>query len=48
MNFEFKASNNETEYKALIRGMKIALELGAWRVKIFFDSKLVTQQIQIF
>lgn len=29
VNFEFRASNNEVEYGALIRGIKIALELGA-------------------
>lgn len=44
MNFEFKASNNKAEYEALIRGIKITLELGAQRVKIFFDFRLVSQQ----
>lgn len=45
-NFEFRASNYEVEYEVLIRRMKITLELGAWRVNIFSNSMLVTQQTQ--
>ena len=38
MHFGFKASNNEAEYKALIAGLHLALELQVRNVKIFSDS----------
>jgi ribonuclease HI len=40
-----QASNNETEYEALLHGMKNAKACGATRLKIFWDSNLVVQQV---
>ena len=43
--FDFKASNNESEYEALIAGMAIARRLGAESIKIFSDSQLIVNQV---
>jgi ribonuclease HI len=40
-----QASNNEAEYEALLHGMKMAKACGATRLKIFWDSNLVVQQV---
>jgi ribonuclease HI len=40
-----QASNNEAEYEALLHGMKMAKAYGATRLKIFWDSNLVVQQV---
>ncbi|KAI3747104.1 hypothetical protein L6452_09549 [Arctium lappa] len=42
---DFKATNNEAEYEALIAGIKIARELGATRLHVRSDSSLVVNQI---
>jgi ribonuclease HI len=39
------ASNNEAEYEAHLRGMRMANDCGATRLKIFGDSNLVVQQV---
>ena len=41
----FLASNNAMEYKALINGLCIAVELGATRLYVHGDSKLVIDQV---
>ena len=41
----FLASNNTTEYEVLINGLCIAIELGATRLYIYGDSKLVVDQV---
>ena len=41
LRFGFKASNNQAEYEALIAGLKLALELGVDRLKVFSDSQLI-------
>ncbi|KAI3468832.1 hypothetical protein Pfo_025495 [Paulownia fortunei] len=46
VRFEFKTSNNEAEYEALVRGLKMALELGVKQLSIFSDSRLVMQQVR--
>ncbi|XP_010236701.1 uncharacterized protein LOC104584217 [Brachypodium distachyon] len=38
------ASNNETEYEALLHGMRMAKACGATRLMIYGDSNLVVQQ----
>ncbi|XP_072087260.1 uncharacterized protein [Arachis hypogaea] len=45
LKFEFPASNNQAEYKALIAGLKLAVEVSATKVVIFSDSQVVTSQI---
>ncbi|XP_074313783.1 uncharacterized protein LOC141648977 [Silene latifolia] len=42
---EFKATNNETEYEALILGMQLALELGVRNLQIFSDSLLKVNHV---
>jgi ribonuclease HI len=39
------ATNNEAEYKALIRGLSAAADIGIKRVQIFLDSELVVNQL---
>ena len=41
----FSASNNAAEYETLINGLRIAIELGATRLYIRDDSKLVVDQV---
>ncbi|KAJ9542391.1 hypothetical protein OSB04_028897 [Centaurea solstitialis] len=42
---EFKATNNEVEYEALIAGLDIALRLGAKQLHVRSDSLLVVNQV---
>ena len=37
----FPASNNVTEYEALISDLRIAIDIGATRLYVYGDSKLV-------
>ena len=37
----FAASNNVTEYEALVHGLKVAKEIGIRRIQCFEDSDLV-------
>ncbi|XP_073111211.1 uncharacterized protein [Elaeis guineensis] len=46
LRFDFKASNNQAEYEALVAGLKLALELGIDRLKVFSDSQLIVGQIK--
>ena len=45
LQFRFKASNNDTEYEALIAGLKLAKEMKVKSLEIFSDSQLVVCQI---
>ena len=45
LRFNFKASNNEAEYEALIAGLKLAKEVKVESLDIFSDSQLVVCQI---
>ncbi|XP_010496968.1 PREDICTED: uncharacterized protein LOC104773993 [Camelina sativa] len=42
----FRATNNEAEYEALIAGLTLARELGAQNLEVFSDSQLVVNQTQ--
>ncbi|XP_074312324.1 uncharacterized protein LOC141647860 [Silene latifolia] len=42
---EFKATNNEIEYEALILGMQLALELGVRNLQVFSDSLLIVNHV---
>ncbi|XP_022135947.1 uncharacterized protein LOC111007781 [Momordica charantia] len=44
--FNFRTSNNESEYEALLAGLRIAKGLGAVHIKVFSDSQLVVNQIR--
>ncbi|XP_074263691.1 uncharacterized protein LOC141586379 [Silene latifolia] len=44
-NKEAEATNNETEYEALILGMKLALELGIRNLQAFSDSLLIVNHV---
>ncbi len=39
------ATNNEAEYRALIRGLERASQLGATEVSVLNDSELVSKQV---
>lgn len=41
----FKASNNEAEYEAVIAGLKLARELGVQDIEVFSDSMLIVNQV---
>ena len=45
IRLHFLASNNAAEYKALINGLRITIELGATRLYVRGDSKLVIDQV---
>lgn len=40
------ATNNVAEYKAIIKGLEVALKRGAKSVDCFLDSELVVKQIR--
>lgn len=40
-----KATNNVAEYQGLIRGLEVAIDLGATDVRILSDSELMVRQI---
>ena len=44
LQINFKASNNDAEYEALLHGMRMAIACGATRLMIYGDSDLVVQQ----
>jgi ribonuclease HI len=45
LQIHFTASNNVTEYEALIHGLKLAKEIGIQRILYFGDSDLVVNQV---
>ncbi|KAK0582161.1 hypothetical protein LWI29_022202 [Acer saccharum] len=45
LRFNFKATNNQAEYEALIAGLKVCTVLGADEVEIFSDSQVVVNQV---
>ncbi|XP_048623925.1 uncharacterized protein LOC125592642 [Brassica napus] len=40
----FKATNNESEYEALIAGLNLAHQMGAENIQVFVDSQLIINQ----
>ncbi|XP_073038113.1 uncharacterized protein [Primulina eburnea] len=46
VRLDFRASNNEAEYEAVLAGLRAARYVGAARVLIFSDSQLVAQQMK--
>ena len=45
IQIHFAASNNVTEYEALVNGLRIAIELGVRRLDVRGDSQLVIDQV---
>ena len=45
LKFLFKASNNESEYEAIIAELRIAADLGAQQMVVYNDSAVVIGQI---
>lgn len=43
--FTFGQTNNEAEYEAIIGGIRLAKQVGAERVRIRSDSRLIVGQI---
>ena len=41
----FQATNNETEYEALIYGLELAKHLGVKLLKVRSNSKLIAEQV---
>ena len=39
--FKFEATNNESEYEALLAGLRMATELKAKEIRCYSDSQLV-------
>lgn len=46
LNFEFLATNNETEYETLIVSLKMAKEVGVQLLVMFSDYKLMVGQVK--
>ncbi|KAL0455608.1 UNVERIFIED_CONTAM: Pro-Pol polyprotein [Sesamum latifolium] len=46
IKFNFKASNNEAEYDALVIGMRMAHEAGARHLLAYSDSQLIVKQVE--
>ncbi|XP_076905963.1 uncharacterized protein LOC143561878 [Bidens hawaiensis] len=46
IHLEFKSTNNEAEYEALLAGLRIAKKLGAHHLEAHVDSMLVANQIE--
>jgi ribonuclease HI len=46
VHLEFKATNNMTEYDALIFGLSTALTLGARQLLVKGDSQLIIKQVK--
>ena len=45
LRLNFKASNNEAEYEAMICGLKCALHCGADVLQVHCDNQLVVNQL---
>ncbi|XP_074559793.1 uncharacterized protein LOC141815815 [Curcuma longa] len=46
VKLQFRATNNEAEYEALLTGLQAARHVGATKVIIYSDSQLVEQQVR--
>ena len=46
LRLNFSATNNETEYEVLLKGMVMVQKMGGKAVRVFSDSKLVVGQVR--
>ena len=45
VRLDFPTTNNEAEYEALVAGLHLAKVVGAASVVIYYDSQVVTNQV---
>ena len=45
MRFDFLKTNNEVEYEALVAGSDLAQAVGASSMVVYYDSQVVTSQV---
>ncbi|XP_059671164.1 uncharacterized protein LOC132316710 [Cornus florida] len=45
LQLEFRATNNEAEYEALLTGLRLAKELKVRNLSVFSDSQLIVRQV---
>ena len=45
IRFDFKATNNQAEYEALLAGLRVCIALGADKLEIYSDSQVVVNQV---
>ena len=45
LKFEFKASNNEAEYEALIAGLNLTKKMKVESLEVYSDSQLIVCQV---
>jgi ribonuclease HI len=46
LKLEFKTTNNEAEYEAVIAGLGLALELGAKSMEVWSDSQVIVGHVR--
>ncbi|GJV63334.1 reverse transcriptase domain-containing protein [Tanacetum coccineum] len=46
LRFDFKTSNNEVEYEALIAGLELVVQMGVQHLQVFSYSILITNQVK--
>ncbi|GKE36634.1 reverse transcriptase domain-containing protein [Tanacetum coccineum] len=47
LRLNFKSTNNQAEYEALLAGLRIAKKIGVRSLSVNVDSKLVASQINV-
>ncbi|XP_020229889.1 uncharacterized protein LOC109810756 [Cajanus cajan] len=45
IKFDFRATNNQAEYEALLAGLRLAKDVGVKKLRCCSDSKLMTEQV---
>ena len=45
IRLDFPTTNNEAEYEALVIGLDLAEAVGATSVVIYYDSQIITNQV---
>nr|GEX42500.1 retrovirus-related Pol polyprotein from transposon opus [Tanacetum cinerariifolium] len=46
LRFNFKASNNEAEYEALVAGLELVIQMEAQQLNVYTDSLLIANQVK--
>ena len=46
MKLKYNTTNNVAEYETLLTGLKLAIEVRAEHLKVYFDSQLVVNQVK--